>query len=67
MNYEIERDRYADFFQPFEDAEFLGVGFCVGDFLGGVFAGALEAELKVIEAGFDETGRGWLRRAACRR
>ena len=54
VNDEIERDRDADFFQPFEDAEFLCVGFCAGDFFGGFFAGTLEAELEVIEAGFDE-------------
>ena len=30
------------------------MGFGAGDFRGGFFAGALEAELEVIEAGFDE-------------
>ncbi len=54
VNDEIERDGDADFFQPFEDAEFLRVGFCAGDFFGGVGVGALEAELDVVEAGFDE-------------
>ncbi len=53
VDYEIQRYRDADFFQPFEDAEFLRVGFCVGDFLGGFFAGGLEAELEVVQAGFD--------------
>jgi hypothetical protein len=54
VNDEIERDGGANFFQPFEDAEFLRVGFCAGDFFGGVGVGALKAELDVVEAGFDE-------------
>ena len=54
MNHEVERDGDANCFQPFEDAEFLRVGFCAGDFVGGVGVGALKAELDVIEAGFDE-------------
>jgi hypothetical protein len=31
----------------------LGVGAGAGDFVGGFFAGALEAELEVVETGFD--------------
>src|SRR5216117_3839179 len=38
----------------FEDAEFLRVGLCAGDFVGEFFARTLEAELNVIEAGSDE-------------
>ena len=54
VNDEVERDGDADFFQPFEDTEFLCVGFSAGDFFGGVCVGTLEAELDVVEAGFDE-------------
>ena len=32
----------------------MRVGFCAGDFFGGVWVGALKAELDVVEAGFDE-------------
>ena len=56
---EVQGDGDADFFQPVEDAEFLRVGFCAGDFVGGVFVGALEAELEVVEAGFDELRELW--------
>src|SRR5712691_310023 len=40
--------------EPFEDAKFLGMGFCAGNFVGEFFASALEAELDVIKAGGDE-------------
>ncbi len=56
MDYEVEGYGYADFFQPIKDAEFLGVGFGAGDFLGGGFVGGLEAELEVVQAGFCELG-----------
>jgi hypothetical protein len=51
---EVECDGDADFFQPFEGAELLRVGFCAGNFFGGVGVGALEAELDVVEAGLDK-------------
>ena len=53
---EVQRDRDANFFQPFEDAEFLGVGFGSGNFVCDFFSGALEAELEMVEAGFDQLG-----------
>ena len=67
VNDEIECDSDAMALQPFEDAEFLRVGFGAGDFVGDFFARALKAQLKVIEAGFDEMPRGALRREASRR
>lgn len=54
VNDEIERDGDANFFQPTEEPEFLRVGFCAGDFFGGVGVGTLETELDVVEAGVDE-------------
>ncbi len=54
VNDEVERDGDADFFQPFEDTEFLSVGFCAGDFFRDIGVGALEAQLEVVEAGRDE-------------
>ena len=54
MNDEVECDGEAVLLEPFKDAKFLCVRFCVGDFGGGVFACALEAELDVVEAGVDE-------------
>ena len=59
MNDEIESDGEAMFSKPFEDAKFLRVGFCAGDFGGGVFASALKAELDVVEAGVDECSEFW--------
>jgi hypothetical protein len=53
MYHEVESDADAARFQPIEDAEFLCVSLAAADFVGGVFAGALEAELKMIEAGGD--------------
>jgi len=41
---------------PCEDTELVHVGFCAGDFVGGVLAGSLKTELDVVEAGFDERG-----------
>ena len=55
MNDEIESDGDAMAFEPLEDAEFVRVGFRAGDFVGGFFAGALKAQLKMIEASFDES------------
>ena len=43
VNDEVESDRDANLFQPFEDAEFLRVGFGAGDFVGGVFVVRLES------------------------
>ena len=63
VNDEIECDSEAMVLQPVEDAEFLGVGFRAGDFIGGVFARALKAQLEMIEAGFDESGDAGVHRA----
>ena len=54
VNDEVQSDRHAMALEPFEDAEFLGMSFRAGDFLRDFFAGALEAQLKVIEAGLHE-------------
>ncbi len=56
MDDEIEGQSDAILFEPFQDAKFLRVGLGAGDFVGGFFARALEAELNVIEAGFNEGG-----------
>ena len=53
---EVEGDGDAVLLEPIENAEFLRVGFCAGDFVGGFFAGALEAELNVIEPGGYQRG-----------
>lgn len=54
MENEVERDGDTARLKPVEHAEFLGVGFGAGEFIGGIFACSLEAELEVIEAGGDE-------------
>ncbi len=43
VNDEIECDGDAMALEPFEDAEFMRVGFGAGDFVGGFFAGSLES------------------------
>jgi hypothetical protein len=53
VNDEIEGDGEAMPPEPFEDAQFLCVGFGAGDFLCCFFVGALEAELEMIEAGLN--------------
>ncbi len=53
MNHEIQGHCHANLLEPVEHAEFLGVGFRAGNFVGGFFARALKAELQVIEAGVD--------------
>jgi len=54
VNDEIQSQRDAMLLDPFEDAKFLGMGLCAGNFVGELFAGALEAELDVIKPGGDE-------------
>ncbi len=51
----IESNGDAVTLEPFEHAEFVGVGLGAGDFVGGVLAGALKAKLHVVEAGLDES------------
>jgi hypothetical protein len=55
VNHEVECDSDAMVLEPFEDAEFMGVSFGAGDFVGGFFLGSLKAQLKVIQAGLDES------------
>jgi hypothetical protein len=57
VNDEIQRNGNTMVLQPLEDAEFLSVRTGAGDFIGDFFAGALEAELKVVETGFDQRGK----------
>ena len=54
MENEVERNGDTARLKPVEHAEFLGVGFGAGEFIGGIFACSLEAELEVIETGGDE-------------
>jgi hypothetical protein len=55
VNDEVESDGDTMAFEPFADTEFLRVGFGSGDFVGGLFACALKAQLKMIESGLDES------------
>ncbi len=65
VNHKIQGEADAVGFQPVEDAEFLRVSGGAGDFAGGFFAGTLEAELEMVEAGGDESGEfGFVERKA---
>lgn len=65
VNDEIERYGDAMMPQPIEDAKLLRMGFRAGDFLGNFLAGALEAELKMVETSFDERSElGFIERQA---
>src|SRR5439155_3300441 len=55
MNDKIKRQRDAMLLDPIEDAEFLPMGLCAGDFIGDFFPRALEADLDVVECGSDES------------
>jgi hypothetical protein len=55
VNNKVECDGDAMALEPFENPEFVCVGFCARDFVGGFFAGSLKAQLKVIQAGLDES------------
>ena len=56
MDDEVEGDGDAILLEPFKDAKFLRVRLGAGDFVGDIFARSLEAELDVIETGFNEGG-----------
>lgn len=60
VNDEVQGDGDTMLPEPLEDAEFLFVGTSSGDFVGDFFAGALEAELKMVETGFNQRGKFWL-------
>ena len=51
MDDKVERDGDTVALEPLKDAQLLLVGFGAGDFVSGIFAGALEAELEMVEAG----------------
>jgi len=53
---EIESDSDAMLAEPIKNAELLRVRLCAGDFVGGFFLRALEAELNVIETSCDQCG-----------
>ncbi len=52
----IERNGDAMLPEPIEDAELLSVGLGAGNFVGGLFARTLKAELDVIETGCYQSG-----------
>ncbi len=54
VNDEIQRQGHAAPLEPFEDAEFLGVRFRAGEFIGGFFGSALKTQLNMIEARLDD-------------
>ena len=54
MDHEIQGEADAIALEPLEDAELLLVGLGAGDVVGGFFASALEAKLKMVEAGIHE-------------
>jgi len=51
-----ESDSDAMLAEPSKNAELLRVRLCAGDFVGGFFCGALEAELNVIETNCTKCG-----------
>src|SRR6266566_3252144 len=52
---EVERNGNAMLPQPFEHAELLRMGLRAGDFVGGIFTRALEAQLNVVEPGIHKS------------
>src|SRR5258708_14423352 len=56
MDDESESDGDAMLAEPIKNAELLRMRLCAGDFVGGFFPRALEAELNMIETGCDQRG-----------
>src|SRR5262249_49760690 len=54
VNDKVQRDCDATGFEPIEDAEFLRMGFGVGDFGSDAFFGSLKTELKMVETFRDQ-------------